>query len=482
MSELWRLDALTQGRLRRDGTIAPEEAVEAAVARAEAVEPLVNAIAYPRHDPAVEQARSLPIEGGPFAGVPFAVKDWKCREAGDRWSWSNRALDALGLRAETSTELARRYREAGLISIGRTNLPELAFGPPTTEPDVHGPTRNPWSLDHGVGGSSGGSAAAVAAGIVPIANASDGGGSLRIPAACCGLIGLKVTAGRISTAPASPGRGIKVEGHVARSVADVAALLRVTAGPAAGEVGGPPPLTAAPPASSPTTACDVVLRIRPPGCMADGVGADAVPDDYRRAVEATGAALAELGHHVAEGDGPPGLDRELATPHLYLTERAVLRAEIERHLGRPLTADDCEPRTWTLFELATEVPGTVVLAELDAEQRWSAEVRRWWTAPRPRILVTPTLGRTIPRIGELKESTHDPLSAAIEGYPLAWFTYPFNVSGQPAISIPVGFDGGGLPIGVQLVAAWGNEELLLTLAYQLEQSAGFAVREPPPLA
>jgi amidase len=201
MSEIWKLDAVAQAGLRARGEVAPDELVRAAVERAERVDGDVNSIVHPRFGAAVAEAGGAT---GVLAGVPMVVKDWKCLQAGEPAGWATAALQDR--RAKVSSHVAQAYTSAGLVSIGRSNLPELAFGPPTTEPAVHGACRNPWDRRLSVGGSSGGSAAAVAAGIVPVANASDGGGSLRIPAAACGLVGLKVSRGRISNAPHSDGR------------------------------------------------------------------------------------------------------------------------------------------------------------------------------------------------------------------------------------------------------------------------------------
>lgn len=477
-SDLWRHDAVGQADLLASGAIGPADAIRTAIERAEALDPGINAIVHPRFDAALDDAAALPVDrSGPLAGVPFAVKDWKCTTAGEPSTWGMRALLAAGHVAEQTTELALRYRRAGLVSIGRTNLPELAFGPPTTEPDAHGPCRNPWALHRSVGGSSGGSAAIVAAGVVPVANASDGGGSLRIPAACTGLVGLKVTRGRITNAPHPEGRGTKVEGHVARTVRDVAAVLDATAGSLPGEpfaLASPDrPWSAA--IGSPPPGLRVGVLDRAPRAMdPEGDPGPEAAVALERAVD----LLAELGHRLDPGH-PDGLDERLVTPSLYAAERAALRSEIERILGRPLTAEDVEPRTWALFELAASTTGPAVVDELGREQQWSRRVARWWSA-RPGddgfdLLLTPALGRDVPTIGELKEAPDDPLGTVAGGFPLAWFTYPFNVTGHPAIVVPVvpPVDGERPPVAVQLVAAHGREDLLLGVAAQLEAAVGW---------
>jgi amidase len=483
-TEIWQHDAVGQAELIRRGEIAPDDAVRAAVARAEELDGTVNSIVHARFDTAIAEAAGISADAR-FAGVPFAVKDWKCTTAGEPSTWGMRSLVERGHRAMVTTELARRYAAAGLVTIGRTNLPELAFGPPTTEPDAHGPCANPWALHRSVGGSSGGSAAVVAAGIVPAANASDGGGSLRIPAAACGIVGLKVSRGRITNAPHADGRGAKVEGHVARTVRDVVALLDATAGAVAGD-----PYAIARPATSWSDAIVEPLPRLRIGWL-DRAPRSMHPDGdpgarNRHAVAQAAAVLEGFGHQVEEAH-PAALDERLATPQLYAAERAALRATIEQALGRPLGADDVEPRTWAMFELAAASTGSAVLAEIDAEQRWAREVARWWRTDDGDVggrgfdlLLTPALGREVPELGELKETADDPLGTVGAGFPLAWFTYPFNVSGHPAIVVPVleADDGSVPPAAVQLVAAHGREDLLLAVAARFEQALGWPDRWP----
>jgi amidase len=479
MSEFWKLDATAQAAAIRRREVSAREAVAEAIARADAVDPIVNSIVHRRDElaiveaVAIDEAVTIGTEAG-FAGVPFAVKDWKCTTAGEPSTWGMKALAQIGHRSNVTTVLAERYRRAGLVSIGRTNLPELAFGPPTTESDLHGPCRNPWNTAMSVGGSSGGSAAAVAAGIVPVANASDGGGSLRIPAACCGLVGLKVSRGRITNAPHADGRGAKVEGHLARTVRDVAALLDATAG----SVPGDPYALATPgqPYTSAIATPPAGLRIgvmeRAPRSM-DRHGDGHPGANQLAALSHACALLDQLGHHVAQSH-PAGLDEPLSTPQLYSAERAALRSDIERVLGRPLTIDDVEPRTWAMFEMARNSAGPEVIAELDREQRWARQIHRWWHDGNGfDLMLTPALGRDVPFIGELKETAEEPLGRIGAGFPLAWFTYPFNVAGNPAIVVPITQRPGGPPTAVQFVAAIGREDLLLRLAAQLEDAIGW---------
>ncbi|MEM9464843.1 MAG: amidase [Actinomycetota bacterium] len=475
-TELWRHDAVSQAALRRAGDIAPGEAVETAIERAQTVGPAVNAFAHTRFADARAEATSTP-DDAPFAGVPFAVKDWKCTTEGEPSTWGMRAFVDISRTASVTTELAYRYRRAGLVSIGRTSLPELAFGPPTTEPDAHGPCRNPWNPQLSVGGSSGGSAAVVAAGIVPVANASDGGGSLRIPAACTGLVGLKVSRGRISNSPGAEGRGTKVEGHIARSVRDVAAVLDATAGALPGEPFGlaSPTVAYADRLTEPPAPLRIGFLTRAPGTMD---AARSSPGSANEAAVADVVArLRRMGHELDESH-PTALDEPMRAANLYAAERAALRTTIEAALGRPLEEADVEPRTWAMFGLAAASTGPAVIEELGREQVWARRVASWWRRPGEPdgfdLLVTPTLGRDVPAIGELKETAADPLGASVAGFPMAWFTYPFNVTGQPAISVPVvPATADSPPVSVQLVASIGREDLLLQVAAALEADVGW---------
>ncbi|MFM8408950.1 MAG: amidase, partial [Alphaproteobacteria bacterium] len=242
--EIAALDATAQADLVRRREVSPAELVEGAIERLLRIDPQINAVVHRALDEARARARRADLPDGPFRGVPFLLKDLGGTQAGQPYSGGMRALHREGFRETTDSWLVRRFDAAGLVPLGRTSTPELGLLP-TTEPEAFGPTRNPWNLGHGSGGSSGGSAAAVAAGIVPLAHASDGGGSIRIPASACGLVGLKTTRGRCSFGPAAGERwsGFSVEFAVTRSVRDAAALLDAVAGPQCGD-----PYFATPPA------------------------------------------------------------------------------------------------------------------------------------------------------------------------------------------------------------------------------------------
>jgi len=236
MSELSVLDATAQAELVRGRKVSPLELVEAAIAQIEAVNPALNAVIIPLFEQARRQAQSPSLPDGPFRGVPLLIKDLFCQTKGDPYHAGMRLLRARGWAADHDSYLAARFRSAGLICVGRTNVPEL--GPiPTTEPQAYGPTHNPWDTTRSPGGSSGGSAAAVAAGMVPLAHGNDGGGSIRIPASACGLVGLKPSHGRTSLGPdaGDSWNGAVAEHVLTRSVRDTAAILDAVAGPMPGD-------------------------------------------------------------------------------------------------------------------------------------------------------------------------------------------------------------------------------------------------------
>src|SRR5437764_1879974 len=293
------LDATAQAELVRTGQLSPLELVEAAIARIEKVDPELNAVIHHRFDAAVQEA-SGELPDGPFRGVPFLVKDLYAGSAGDPMHNGTRVLRDANYIASADSWLVARYRAAGFIITGRTNTPEFGLVP-TTEPVSHGAAHNPWNLDHTPGGSSGGSAAAVAAGLVPVAHGGDGGGSIRIPASMCGCVGLKVTRGRITLGPDGDESLVSVHNVITRSVRDTAAVLDATHGPGPGDAAIAPPPTR--PYAEEVGADPGQLRI---GLMATSPAGQLHPD-CERAVRDAAALLDRLGHHVEESH-PPVLD------------------------------------------------------------------------------------------------------------------------------------------------------------------------------
>ncbi|MFT3851393.1 MAG: amidase [Ilumatobacteraceae bacterium] len=473
LSELTALDATAQADLVRRGEASAAELVAAAIAAAEARNPKVNAIIHPRYERALEEAHAG-AGNGPFAGVPLVMKDLGGQQAGEPYHAGTRALQRIDHRATYDSAVFRRLRDAGFVAIGRTNTPEWG-STITTEPLAHGPSRNPWNLDHSTGGSSGGSAAAVAAEIVPIAHASDGGGSIRIPSSECGLVGLKPSRGRVSDAPtAGEGwAGWATNGAVARTVRDAAAVLDVLAGHEVGDRFVAPPLPG--PLAAEVGADPGRLRI---GFTASA-GAFAVDPECVAAVESAAALLASLGHDVA-----PDAPAVLADPGTSDRFVAVIGAytdadtrELERTLGRPVTDEDLEPDNLFYGQLGKGVSAADYLEALAGSYQWTRELLAWW---RPTdgsgfdLLVIPVLAGPPPRIGELvgKDGVNRVRA-------LLQFTAQFNVSGQPAISLPLHWTADGLPVGVQLVADYGREDLLVRIAAQLEAAQPWADRRPP---
>jgi amidase len=470
-AELAVLDATAQADLVRRGDLHPKELVEAAISRIEALDPTLNALVFRDFDRA--RAAAAAPTGDAFSGVPFLLKDLGANQAGLPQYEGNRRLHELDQRATSDDALGARFRAAGLITVGKTNVPE--FGPhPTTQPSEFGPARNPWSPDRTPGGSSGGSAAAVAAGLVPIAHANDGGGSIRIPASFCGLVGLKPTRGRV---PATDQvTRYSAELAVTRTVRDTAAILDAVHGNVDGEMFIAPP---------PARRYVDELQAEP-GRLRIGLCADAsvfagAPDtdpDCVAGARATADLLASLGHDVEEAWPSLLLDLESrrATGATWAGGGANTLNALTRALGREPDPDDVEPYTWARWQRAQSISLRDYLAASHAQQQWAVEVSQWWSDYD--VLVTPTTGEAAPLIDELDPDPEQPWRIDRRYSKIATFTIPFNVTGHPAISLPLATTESGLPVGVQLVAAHFREDLLIRLAAQLEAAAPWADRRP----
>lgn len=465
------LDATAQAELVRTGQVTPTELVEAAIARIERFDGPLNSVIH-HLDEGARATAAGDLPDGPFRGVPFAIKDLGATSAGDPYCGGNRALLEAGYRAPADTTLVARYRAAGLVFVGRTNTPE--FGSlPTTEPEAFGPTRNPWDTSRSPGGSSGGAAAAVAAGLVPFAHASDGGGSIRIPASACGLVGLKPSQGRITMGPIGDESGLSVQHAVTRSVRDCAALLDATAGPGIGDT------VIAPPPARPYLA-EVGAD---PGRLRIGLKVSAatmVDPECVAAARATATLLESLGHHVEETH-PGALDDASFASRFSALWAAIMDLTIRRigdMLGRPLREDEVEPVNWEMAARSAAASATDYAESLAAVSQFRRRLQGWWSEGWD-LLVTPTMAARPWAIGELANDRVHPLRPMSRSGELVPFTPPFNTSGQPAISLPLHWTPEGLPVGVQLVAAYGREDLLLRAAAQLEQAQPWADRHPP---
>ncbi len=465
LRDVWRLDATAQAELVRSRQVTPLELVDAAIARIEQLNPRVNAVVTPMFERARAHAGALTSFDAPFAGVPMLVKDASLEIEGTPYYLGLSALRDIGHKSMRTTELARRFERAGFIIMGKTACPQLSSGI-TTEPRGFEPTRNPWDLSRTASGSSGGSAAAVACGMTSIAHGGDATGSLRYPAAACGVVTLKPTRGRMpheSTGGMPDPMRIWTEFVLARTVRDLAGVLDTTAGAKAGD------LFALPTPSHPYT--DVVrerltqLRI---GLMPDD---PMLPADAAcvAAVRRAGELLAAMGHEVEESH-PAALDTLWAkTAALIQKTTPVLRYPQLRWLagvlGRELTQDDLEEPLVTA-DMAAQISASDYAEAQDLLGREMLALNTWWDDGHD-LLVTPTLRQPAWPLGS-KGGVLD--SGA--------FTPPYSFSGQPAMSLPLQQSDAGLPVGVQIIAARGREDLLLQVAAQLEEAAPWGERWP----
>ena len=475
--ELADLDATAQASLVREREVAPADLVDAAIAAIERINPTLNAIIIETFDKARAQARSRDLPDGPFRGVPYAIKDLICTTAGDPFHAGMRLLKERRWTASADTFLAAKLRAAGFLFLGRTNAPEL--GPvPTTEPEAYGPTRNPWDLTRSAGGSSGGSAAAVAARLVPAAHGNDGGGSIRIPASECGVFGLKPSRGRLSLGPTHGDiwSGLVVEHALTRSVRDSAAILDATCGAMPGDPYAAP--AADRPYGDEIGADPVRLRI---GIMTEAPGASLPVDpECVAAVEDAARLLESLGHEV-EIAHPAAIDDLEFMRWMGLMVASSTAWDLKawsQRIGTAITAADVEPTTWALAELGNALRAADYIETVAWMHGYTRRMAEWWAAGFD-LLLTPTLAEPPPRLGEFTPPPEDPLHAIGRATPLIIYTAPFNVTGQPAMSLPLWWSADGLPIGVQLAAAYGREDVLFRLAAQLEAARPWATRRPP---
>jgi amidase len=449
--------------LVRAREVAPRELVELCLRRIEALDPRVNAFRVTLADEALAAADALTDLDLPLAGVPVAIKDdtpvaGQVRTRGSR---------TFGPPAAADAEVVRRLRAAGAIPIGITNVPELTIFP-WTATDANGITRNPWNLARTPGGSSGGSAAAVAAGMVPVATGSDGGGSIRIPAACCGLVGMKPTRGRVSMQPASEGwLGLSVFGGLARTVRDSALLLDAIHGAAPGDADAAPPPTGsfsdAAAAAAPGRLRIAVSRKIPPGLLAK------LSADQRDAWERMGTLLGELGHEVIERDPPYSLTASLLFTQTWM--RGIYEESLQLPDRSKLERSSRQMAAGGRI-LVPERRRDAILAQ---RHRFTARMLELWREID--VLLTPALASTaIAAEGGYGRPAPIAFDRAARFTP---WTPAFNLTGQPAIAIPAGFGADGLPLSVQLVGAIGAEETLYALAGQIEAARPWAEHRPP---
>lgn len=493
-AEYDQYDALGLAELVRAREVSAKELVVTAIERIEALNPQINAVVHRMYDEGLAAAES-PTTEGPFGGVPFLLKDLLSLYAGAPTRNGSRIYQ--NFIAPIDSELVRRYKRAGVLILGKTNTPEFGLTP-FTEPELFGPTRNPWDVTRTSGGSSGGAAAAVASGMVPMAGGGDGGGSIRIPASCCGIFGLKPTRGRTPTGPIEGElwEGAAIEHVLTRSVRDSAAMLDAISAPEPGS-----PYVTAPP-------------VRP---FRDEVGADpgrlriaftdrpllgdVMHDDCKVALRETVALLESLGHTVVEASPPIDRDEFLRSFLLMVCGQAgadLIDAEVAT--GQRASPANVEIATWGLALLGRSYSAAAMAHARRHLERVARSIGRWFDGYEIDALLTPTLTTPPFVIGSLQPPSHELAALAVLGRMRAgvvlraagalekaakrvfdWIACPpvFNVTGQPAMSVPLAWSAEGLPIGMHFAARWGDEATLFRVAGQLETARPWFARRPP---
>jgi amidase len=462
-------DALGLAELVRKRQISASELLDEAIARLEAVEPRINAVPI-RHEQFARQQIQRGLPDGPFAGVPFLLKDLTLL-AGTQTTYGSRAFKNFV--ADHSSTLVERYLRAGLVIFGKTATPEFGLNF-STEPVMHGPTRNPWRLEHSAGGSSGGAAAVAAARVLPIVHATDGGGSIRVPSACCGVFGLKPTRGRT---PLGPDRlegwaGLTCAHAVSISVRDSAALLDATHGSEAGS-----------PYRAPAPERPFLEEVqREPGRLRiafsdrrpDG---SAIDPEVAAAMREVADHLASLGHRLEEKTLQLTIDPGAAMRAIVGANTALTLNQRAAAIGRPLTLDDLELATFALFRIGAEMRAPDYVAATAAVHQVGRQLAL--SLAEFDVFLTPTLCLPPLPLGKL-----DTMSQDLEGYGRLIGRYTpttslFNMSGQPSMSVPLAWSKDGLPLGMMFTARFGDEATLFRLAGQLEQTRPWRERKPP---
>jgi amidase len=439
--------------------------------RIESLNPTLNAVVTPTYDLALAAAREVPSDA-PLAGVPYLLKDLITEMAGVPFTEGSRYL--RGVVSHYDSELVRRLRRAGLVIVGKTNTPEFGMVP-TCEPLLHGATRNPWDTGRSTSGSSGGSAAAVASRMVPMAHGNDLGGSLRYPASACGLFGLKPTRARV---PLGPEYGDAVSGWACEhaltvSVRDSATLLDAVSGPAVGDPYVVP--TARRPFLAEVGTDPGRLRVGYSTRRADG---DAAHPDCVAALADTLVLLTNLGHEVVEAE-LPGLGPEVgsAIGTVFNAATAWIVGYWTRRLGRPPADNELEPLTRAYWEMGRRITAADYLLAIEECQRFSRGVAAWLRAID--VWLTPTLSTPPAPLGAITSTPEEPLRALEAGGPtVAYAGVVANITGNPAMSVPLWWNADGLPIGVHFLGRYGDEATLFQLAGQLERARPWADGRP----
>lgn len=463
-------DGLGLAKLVRDKQVKPVELVDAAIERIERHNPKLNAVVWTMYDRARDMAKKK-LPDGPFKGVPFLLKDI----LGHMEGVPNRDGTRLSpsLPSPFTSDLVNRYLAAGVIPLGKTNVPEFGLVP-TTESKLYGPARNPWNTAHSTGGSSGGSAAAVAAGIVPIAHANDGGGSIRIPASACGLVGLKPGRARTPMGPLIGDMlsGLGIDHIVCRSVRDAAAMLDATAGPGLGD-----PYYAAPAPKSWLAASKKdpgKLRIAFASTKIDG---SSFHPEVLEATKAAAKLCKDLGHKVEEASPPIPLETMTSAFMALWTGGLAMQVDgLAAMTGRKPGPRTLEGLTLGLYEAGKQVSAAQYLGAVFQLQTLTRAVAAWHQ--RYDVWITPVLSSPPIPIGTVDFDERDPAKGFGPIIDYVPFTALQNATGQPAIALPLHVSADGLPVGVQFVGRSGEEALLLQLARTIEKAAPWKHRHP----
>lgn len=465
-------DATDLATAIRDGDLDPVALIDDTIDRIEAVNDKLNAVITPLYGRARSRVAEDPPTG-PFGGVPFLLKDLLAPLEGAPMQFGSDFM--RGYEPDHNSYLVDRYLDAGLVILGKTNTPEFGIEP-TTEPDAFGSTKNPWDPTRSAGGSSGGSAAAVASGMVPMAHGNDGGGSLRIPASCCGVFGFKPTRGRITKGPDFGDLigGLVSDHAITRSVRDSARLLDATRGPADGD-----------PYWAPTPERPYVDEIElDPGQLDIAVVSNPPADvslhsDCRRALDDAVELCEDLGHRVERI--LPELPVELVQEAYTTVWASGVAASIDGaavESAKEPSPDDFEPMTWALYEMGTEFTASEYMMAQTYLQRISREVREEYFSEYD-VWLTPTLTRPPAKLGHFDSPVDEPLKGFYRAFEYVQFTPLLNITGQPGMSVPLYWNEDGLPIGVQFAGNYGREDQLFRLAAQLENARSWVDRLPP---
>ena len=475
--ELVGYDGIALGELVRKGEIKPSELLEAVISRIEQTNPKLNAVIHKMYDQARKKAKNGPA-GGVFSGVPFLLKDLLAEYKGAPFEEGGRAVH--GYISRIDTELVKKQKAAGLIIVGKTNTSEYGLLP-TTEPELHGATANPWDTGLTPGGSSGGSAAAVAAGIVPMAHGSDGGGSIRVPTSCCGIFGLKPTRGRNTLGPlfGDIAAGLAQEHAVTRTVRDSAALLDATAGP---DVGDP---YYAPQQDRPYLE-EVGLE---PGNLKIGF-LTSVPEgwhretqihpDCKKAVEDAARLCQNLGHTPVEIDPNELGNHKVAAAFgdVFSNYAGHAIRYWEKELDKKISEDQVESSTWLFYQRALKNTGIDHLVAIEEIQQFSRKIAQWYQKGNYDLLLSPTMRIPPPKLGASIPTAENSNTWIDIMTSIVAFTRIQNITGQPAMSVPLFWNEENIPIGLQFAGRFGDEATLFRLAGQLEQARPWADRRP----